>query len=507
MSDTLLAFDTDRIKGYVFATPGLKEIRGASALLDRLNRVEMPATVLEAAPGAQKIYAHGGGGLFIVPTGTDVAACRAVQSAYRKQTAGAASVTGVSLPLPAGFDRRTGDLTPITPVLQLLMRRRKDTPPEARAAVSLPFLRPCDICGEFPAAGEEEYVPAGEEPALVCAPCQRRQQETQGAWEKSDLSRRVAGLPGFPRWPESFTDIGDLSSPHGYLGLIYADGNGMGREIERLSSPEAVTQFAEGVDNALLEATRAAIRRHLPAKDGMAPFRVLLLGGDDLVLVTRADAAMDVALTLAQEFRAKAKDGSRADLSLSASVVLAHSKFPFRVMLDLAEGALKFAKKEGARRKLADPTLINFLTVTSANHVDFEPFFKEELVQKATGRDARHVRTLRPYAPADLGRLLAAARALRGAPRAKLHALGDCVFLSHSRSILEGLTTGHRGHGGGDGGNRAEEVRILKGLVQQAGTGPALFPWCREGDEWRTPLLDLVDLFEFVKEGSDAAAS
>ena len=37
----IVAFDTDQIKKYVFATDALKEIRGASALLDELNRIKM----------------------------------------------------------------------------------------------------------------------------------------------------------------------------------------------------------------------------------------------------------------------------------------------------------------------------------------------------------------------------------------------------------------------------------------------------------------------------------
>jgi hypothetical protein len=44
---SLVAFDTDHIKEYVFGTDRLKEIRGASSLLDRLNRREM-----EEVPGS-----------------------------------------------------------------------------------------------------------------------------------------------------------------------------------------------------------------------------------------------------------------------------------------------------------------------------------------------------------------------------------------------------------------------------------------------------------------------
>src|SRR5215475_2110056 len=69
MKQSLIAFDTDRIKEYVFATDILKEIRGASNILDTLNRQDMPRCV-----GGTCYYAHGGSGLFVVPT-DDATAC------------------------------------------------------------------------------------------------------------------------------------------------------------------------------------------------------------------------------------------------------------------------------------------------------------------------------------------------------------------------------------------------------------------------------------------------
>src|SRR5437660_9412487 len=62
----LVALDTNHIKQYVFATDKLKEIRGASSILDRLNREEMDSIVRQEDPGAKTIYANGGSGLFLV---------------------------------------------------------------------------------------------------------------------------------------------------------------------------------------------------------------------------------------------------------------------------------------------------------------------------------------------------------------------------------------------------------------------------------------------------------
>jgi hypothetical protein len=55
---SLVALDTNHIKGYVFATDKLKEIRGASSILDRLNRRAMRKLALSEDPEAIEIYAN-----------------------------------------------------------------------------------------------------------------------------------------------------------------------------------------------------------------------------------------------------------------------------------------------------------------------------------------------------------------------------------------------------------------------------------------------------------------
>ena len=63
---SLVALDTNHIKRYVFATDKLKEIRGASSLLDHLNRRVMDQIAAHPAFHAQKVFANGGSGLFLL---------------------------------------------------------------------------------------------------------------------------------------------------------------------------------------------------------------------------------------------------------------------------------------------------------------------------------------------------------------------------------------------------------------------------------------------------------
>lgn len=67
MQQFLVVTDTPGIKQFVFGTDPLAEVRGASALLDRLNRRETPRILSEslAAGGGRlqrTVYANGGTG-------------------------------------------------------------------------------------------------------------------------------------------------------------------------------------------------------------------------------------------------------------------------------------------------------------------------------------------------------------------------------------------------------------------------------------------------------------
>src|SRR5260370_6032781 len=63
---SLVALDTDHIKQYVFATDKLKEIRGASSILDRLNRREMEEVARKQGIPVTAIYTNGGARLILV---------------------------------------------------------------------------------------------------------------------------------------------------------------------------------------------------------------------------------------------------------------------------------------------------------------------------------------------------------------------------------------------------------------------------------------------------------
>lgn len=571
---SLVALDTDHIKQYVFATDKLKEIRGASSILDRLNRQDMLDIAKVVDTGAEPIYANGGSGLFVVDTDRADEFGKRVQQALRERSAGSATITYVIQELPDGKAEIKDELAR----MRYQLREAKDCPADTIVLPSHPFMRPCSSCGIEYAEGDGSsgLRDPGEQDAIFCTSCQKKRQEDIDVKESIDdyvgtRTRSIKGpdhfesplwrevirilrkigyrIPGGTQRPGDFNDFRNFGKAKDYLGLIYADGNGMGHKIEELDTEQKLEKFADAVDKSIYEAVCDAIKAHLPVWEGvnqeigkresLFPFDLLLLGGDDLVMVTSAAVAMEVARTIAMSFHkhTKEKDADKKGHTLSIGVVLAPVKYPFGLLQELADSALKHAKMEGAKRKLDrergkktstseyGETFINFMTVTGSTSHDFKKVYKSlhDKREKVSGHEGKvaFYATLRPYTIEELGFLLDTIREGKkmGLGRTKLHQAREAVLqMNLTTSVYEGMALLRNW--------RSRQRDFVTQYVRETGWHyqkphsdeekpstmfpRAIFPWFLDGlDTYRTPLLDFVELYDFVaqEEDEDAGAT
>lgn len=329
--------------------------------------------------------------------------------------------------------------------------------------------------------------------------------------------------------PPDFHELHGSGGGKEYLALIYADGNGMGQIMDRQKSLAQMKARAELIDNAVYEALKAAVSKHLPVSPGdppRFPFDLLLVGGDDILMVTPATVALDVALTLAQTFRDVTVDGDpeREGHALSIGVVLAPVSYPFGLLFDLAESTLKYAKKAGVRKterskaKLTacGDTFINFMTVTGSTSQDFSTVYAS--LYEKHGRVSGHKQevqfyaTLRPYTVEDLTKLLACIREGKklALGRTKLHQVREAVLkMNLTSSVTEGLGVLRNW--------RQKQREFVLHEVYELGEQRqkhyrddarpetlfprVTFPWFADGpDTYCTFLLDFVELYDFVEQ-------
>ncbi len=619
MRKSLVALDTDHIKEYVFGTNKLKEIRGASSLLDYLNRIVMEEFAKLDPSFDEKrcrIYANGGSGLFLIDADKADYFGQKVQGAFKDVTGGGATVTYIVQELPEDAPEDIDALlqVPLHNTLELMryrLREAKDCPIDIDgvdnpshqkkdnsggvvALPSHPFMRLCDGCGVEYASPDEISLDEvtqerkiihrdpGEENELYGTSCQKKRKRDDQVKKNIEYIeerkrqphdeylwwRLISGLrnkndynllPETER-PHDFNIFRNFKGGKDYFGLIYADANGMGSKIEACETLAELKQFATDVDEAIYNAVCSAIAKHLKIEDHIKPsnelvdtlkkplfpFDILLLGGDDVMLVVPASSAMDVALTIAKEFyalteeqAAKRKEqaiqrqigeitGEREKLykphTLSVGVVLAPIKYPFGLLQELVSSTLKFAKMEGAKKAKAHTTqqseygntLINFMVVTGSTSLDFKKVYTnlsdKKVPVSVAGRSqqAAFYATLRPYTPEQLRTLLDAIREGNklGLGRTKLHQVREAVLkMNLSTSVSEGLAV-LRNWRVRQREYVVNHIYSLGGIYQipyrdeqnPASLFPRVtFPWFADGEKtYRTSLLDFVELYDFV---------
>lgn len=507
----LVSFDTDRIKEYVFATGRLREIRGASAILDELNRLDMVEKSREFQ--AETIYANGGSGMFTVPETSADAFIQAIEKEYRLRTR-TGSITSAVTQLPLGFTNQD-DIQPHLQTLMYRLRVKKDGNAEHQNLLTHPFLRTCDSCGEAYASQNVR----DPEPELLCGSCKGKREKNQEIqddiagvvsgeaeedldyklWHRllGNLAREGYPMTGKDR-PQDFNDLGEMSEPANYMGLIYADGDSMGKVLERLSDLDAVKKFSQVVDDAIYGSVQQAILTYLPPGNKYFPFDILMLGGDDLVMVTTADKAVEVSMKITEKFSELTQKCFDERLTLSVGIAIAHASFPFSSLLNLAEQALKFAKKQAVKRKRRgqqiNEGLINFIVVNNANSLDFDSYYEQTL--RAEERNIHLYRTLRPYTLTDLRYIIETIHGLKRErfPRGKLKGLRDAIFQRRNPSILEGLMFLNRT-------KDKKHQRIFRNFLAHFDTSSVFpcFPWFQEGEDYHSPFLDLIELYDFIE--------
>jgi hypothetical protein len=500
MDQSLVTFDTDRIKDYVFATSRLTEIRGASGLLEELNRNQTERVILTGSPGADIIYHHGGSSLALVPTSNARPLIAAVEAVYRQQTQ-TATVSGFDQPYHP--DRPFGEQ--VREAFLKLRRVKDERSLEAHVLVS-PWLRICDACGQYPASHAH-----GEQ--LVCTACKtKREQGTEKRTIFWQEFLKAAQQVGDNHWrdaqlPRDLDDIGAVSRPPGYIGFLYADANNMGRVLRKLQRPEQFKAFAEAVDWLTRDVVHQALRRYTSPRPingrDVTPFEILLMGGDDLMLMTGADLAVEVATDIVRSFERRAPEKTGHKLTLSLGLVLAHARFPIRAMYELASDLLRSAKGKGG-------SALDFAIVTAAGSRNLEWLREEVLTDKSfqvrPRKGCRYRLTQRPYSLADFEKLCRHARQLHAIrfPQSQLQGLYEGLFISGIEASIRAITVVGRA-------NKEHEIR-LRSFFSDFGSLPIpVPPWrtealnkCFKQDDecqkqcFSTALGDLVELYRFV---------
>lgn len=186
-------------------------------------------------------------------------------------------------------------------------------------------------------------------------------------------------------------EIDKMTDKNDWIAVIHADGNGLGQVVQKIGkNREQFRTFSRNLDMATKAAAQMAFKavsaKLDEEKKTVIPIRPIVLGGDDLTVICRANLAIDYVTSFINAFEKEAKEKTHQDLTACAGVAFIKSSFPFYYGYALAESLCNEAKKD-AKKDLKDgkfaPSCLMFHKVQDSFTEDYASIVEREL----TGRD------------------------------------------------------------------------------------------------------------------------
>jgi hypothetical protein len=551
----LVVIETQKVKSYLFTSPFMRETRGASVLLDLLNRKETKEILKEFGTTSEEIYLGGGSGRVLFKNKHDAEKFKKeVLELYRRETIN----TRVSVEIVERINDES--FTEWVSRGVMMTRQSKLGRVEGVPVLAGRWIRPCTSCGSEPA--ERMLSEHGEH--RLCRACSLKREKVNGLYKEikptkmgnkvlkssSELGTKYTDNFIFSTLakyneeadcqvflPQDFDDIGQSSMPSNYMGFIYADGNRMGetiKEIGRLfpkdeDATRAYKAFSEIVDQATREAAVEAVLKVVDLKeeetaDGMyrsIPAEFIMAGGDDLMLAVPSHNAMDVAVLFIEGFQKKTKKlqedyvinrilpkpFAEEGLTISAGVVIAHTHYPISDLMALASELMKIAKKKSAEllhTQECETGTLDFLVLTESGSESVKDRRANEYTKQcSSGLEVKL--TERPYTPAEVRWLLNTIRDLKDpkVPRSKLKALYPVLFQSLPQAQFDALRIRERLKTTGD---LEENSPLYQLCMKDLSIFPFRQPDQKDDKHWTTPLTEIIELYDFTQTRKDREA-
>lgn len=421
-----LVFEVKSIQSFIFASGRLRDAIGGSELIDLLTNAEQPndnlldAVLTASQTKGQIEFSRRAGGAFyaFAKDGTALDRFAALWSLVLQHEApglGFVFGRGEGKDLPEAFGKARNDARSQT------HRERAQHPLPAPVAERARRTGRVAVSRD----GKDGAIDAATKRNKTFADLSHAGFIDRNSPEEAQLTWR-----DWPRNLESDAqEEGDFPFASGArdLALIHADGNGMGQVLIRIAEavrnqPEEFLNIYQTLSKAIDASTQAGAQQAvrevlLPArqKGELLAARPILLGGDDVIVLVRADLALAYVQAFARAFEEQSRtsleglaklgvEGLPEKLTIGFGLAIIGANQPFSMAVSLSESIMDQAKKQAknvAKEGGLAPSSVAFYRITSALFDDYDALVEREMTHRE-GKQ-RYVHTLGTYAVLDEG--------------------------------------------------------------------------------------------------------
>lgn len=176
-------------------------------------------------------------------------------------------------------------------------------------------------------------------------------------------------------------DIEKLTDRNDWIAIIHADGNGLGEFLaNKGGNKKELSEFSSQLSEATIAASQKTFNELPHGLDKIIPIRPVVLGGDDMTVICRADIAIAYAKSFLSHFEEETELRG-FPLTACAGIAFIKSSYPFHYGYDLAEMLCGRAKKDAKSRKVNGlaPSCLMFHKVQSSFVESFDDIAQKEL--------------------------------------------------------------------------------------------------------------------------------
>lgn len=407
-----------KVKQYFLETNNIKNIRGASIILDSINTDIVPNYIANKFIPESLIYAGGGNVLVIVPHEQGGLLAKEIEKIYEQRTVTAQNVAiskTIILKDLAEYKKTFRKIEEELEERQLFKLDWRDNP--NIGDLNYPYIE-----------GDKGYIKnnAVEEIAVKvrntnqdrCQQCNIRFSSYNYNGEnlcRSCLHKTAVGQEGrkgfrdkcleyvnnyINNWgPKGInaSSVEDLKDNNNSIAVIYGDGNNMGKIVQNIESITQMRYFSDIVEKTIFYAVYKSIYECFSD----LKFEIVAIGGDDILMIVPGDKGIELSKKICEKFDNSfenlSKEKGLGNVTLSLGVVISHYTRPIQYLFDIAQQLLKNAKKK-ARNTLEGT--IDILAIVNDNLVGVS-LAKERKEEREGGL---HL-TLRPFTRTELNNI------------------------------------------------------------------------------------------------------